>query len=56
MNNNLRNTWAPLSVFFIFSLLLLTPFAHADNPSTDAIVAIVNDDVITCGHCRSAEG
>jgi len=52
MNNNLRNTWAPLSVFFIFSLLLLTPFAHADNPSTDAIVAIVNDDVITLKDLR----
>ena len=38
--------------FLAISLLFLTPLARANGPSTDAIIAIVNDDVITLKDLR----
>jgi parvulin-like peptidyl-prolyl isomerase len=38
--------------FLAISLLFLTPLARANGPSADAIIAIVNDDVITLKDLR----
>jgi len=47
MNRILQN----ISLLVIGSLFLM-PWAHADNSSSDAIIAIVNDDVITLKDLR----
>src|SRR5476651_1492625 len=36
----------------IIGFFLLTPLAHANTPTSDAIIAIVNDDVITLKDLR----
>ena len=38
--------------FLVIGLLFLTPCSHANNSSIDAIIAIVNDDVITLKDLR----
>lgn len=47
MNRYLRN----ISLLFI-GILFLAPWAHAQNVQTDAIIAVVNDDVITLKDLR----
>jgi len=49
MNRNLQNI---IKVVFSIGFLLVTPLVYADKPATDAIIAVVNDDVITLKDLR----
>ena len=49
MNLKARN---PIKVVFLALMFVGTPVAHADNASSDAIIAIVNNDVITMKDLR----
>jgi peptidyl-prolyl cis-trans isomerase SurA len=47
MNRNMQNI-----SLLVIGFLFLTSWVHADNPPSDAIIAIVNDDVITLKDLR----